>query len=177
MTLTPSQQLAIIDGSDGRVLAAEQRRADTSQQTEKQQAQQCVRRFLDLSTGHLTQATRDLLENHCGPSTIYDHPEGEGWLVHVPEPDVMPPEEEVPADLQACMAKARELGCDYILFDTAGPDCLGLEWFDDEGADPAPECDEDGQPICTNPGGHEFQTDIEEHERCLCIHCGADGDA
>jgi hypothetical protein len=41
----------------------------------------------------------------------------------------------------------------------------------------SPQYDEDGQPICTNPGGHEFPKDIEETDRCLCIHCGADGDA
>lgn len=40
------------------------------------------------------------------------------------------------------------------------------------------EDDDEGYPgPCTDPGGHEFPRDIEEHERCLCIHCGADGDA
>ena len=49
-----------------------------------------------------------------------------------------------------------------------------------------PEYDEEGQPICTNPGGHEWSYtgtayggDDESYfgeGRCLCVHCGADGD-
>lgn len=38
------------------------------------------------------------------------------------------------------------------------------------------EHDEGYPPPCTNPGGHEWPK-VEEHERSLCIHCGADGDA
>ncbi|WP_341914582.1 hypothetical protein [Ferrovibrio terrae] len=42
---------------------------------------------------------------------------------------------------------------------------------------PAPEGDDDSEEDrCSNPGGHEWPA-VEEHERCLCIHCGADGDA
>lgn len=40
---------------------------------------------------------------------------------------------------------------------------------------PAAE-DDSYPPPCSNPGGHEWPK-VEEHERCLCIHCGADGDA
>lgn len=36
--------------------------------------------------------------------------------------------------------------------------------------------DEGYPPPCTNPSGHEWPR-VEEAERCLCIHCGADGDA
>lgn len=36
--------------------------------------------------------------------------------------------------------------------------------------------DEDDDDRCTDPGGHVWPN-VEEHERCLCIHCGADGDA
>ena len=36
--------------------------------------------------------------------------------------------------------------------------------------------DEGYPPPCTDPGGHEWPV-VEEHERCLCVHCGADGDA
>ena len=32
-------------------------------------------------------------------------------------------------------------------------------------------------PPCTNPGGHKWPADVEERDRWLCIHCGADGDA
>jgi hypothetical protein len=72
---------------------------------------------------------------------------------------------------------------------------LDGEWFDtvavfDEDGDlsdeferligmAAPADEEDGYPpACSDPGGHEWG-DPEEHPngRCLCVHCGADGDA
>ena len=47
--------------------------------------------------------------------------------------------------------------------------------------------DDDGEPRCTNPKGHEWAytgtqyggDDNRWHGegRCYCIHCGADGDA
>ena len=40
------------------------------------------------------------------------------------------------------------------------------------------DLDDGGHPgPCSDPGGHEWPRDIEESERCLCVHCGADGDA
>ena len=49
------------------------------------------------------------------------------------------------------------------------------------------EHDDDGEPICSNPGGHEFECTGTQYGgdderwggegRSLCIHCGADGDA
>ncbi|MGH6792160.1 MAG: hypothetical protein ACRECF_05415 [Methyloceanibacter sp.] len=52
--------------------------------------------------------------------------------------------------------------------------------------DAEPRFDEDGQPICTNPNGHEYAYsgtacggDVESYHgegRCYCIWCGADGD-
>ncbi len=39
------------------------------------------------------------------------------------------------------------------------------------------EADDDSYPPpCSDPGGHAWPQ-VEESERCLCIHCGADGDA
>jgi hypothetical protein len=41
--------------------------------------------------------------------------------------------------------------------------------------------DDDGEPICTNPGGHSWVTqkgdDIAGEGRSYCEWCGADGDA
>lgn len=47
--------------------------------------------------------------------------------------------------------------------------------------------DDDGEPRCSNPGGHEFECTGTQYGgdderwggegRSLCIHCGADGDA
>lgn len=49
------------------------------------------------------------------------------------------------------------------------------------------ECDDSYPPPCTDPRGHKFECtgtsyggDDERFHgegRCLCIHCGADGDA
>lgn len=51
----------------------------------------------------------------------------------------------------------------------------------------SPDFDDDGEPRCTNPGGHEFECtgtayggDDESYfgeGRCFCVWCGADGDA
>lgn len=32
-------------------------------------------------------------------------------------------------------------------------------------------------PPCTSPDGVHDWPRVEEHERCLCTYCGADGDA
>jgi hypothetical protein len=41
------------------------------------------------------------------------------------------------------------------------------------------EADDDDDSRCpSSPDGrHDFPRNIEEHERCLCTYCGADGDA
>lgn len=63
---------------------------------------------------------------------------------------------------------AREDG-DFEGYCTAGDARWG------HGAD---DDDEEQYPSsCSSPTGHEFPRDIEERDRCLCIHCGADGDA
>lgn len=51
---------------------------------------------------------------------------------------------------------------------------------------PRYELDEDGEPVCTNPGGHVFvcsgtayggdDDSYHGEGRCYCIYCGADGD-
>jgi hypothetical protein len=95
-----------------------------------------VRRFLDLSTGHLKPETREQLENGHAPAAIYPHPDGYGWMLYVPCPENAGAvdEEDRPAeDLQACFDKARELRCDYILFDSDAPELDGLPLYDDEG--------------------------------------------
>ena len=87
------------------------------------------------------------------------------------------------------------------MIDEAISDSLDVDWTSRDGAKavlraleeagfvvikPAPAAaplddgddEDDGYPPrCTNPGGHEYPRDIEESERCLCVHCGADGDA
>lgn len=59
--------------------------------------------------------------------------------------------------------------------------------------EPIPQSDDEDEPddsyppACTNPGGHEFECTGTQYGgdderwhgegRCLCVHCGADGDA
>lgn len=91
-----------------------------------------VRKFLDLSTGHLTQATRNLMDSADRPiNAVYPHPDGYGWLVYVPL-EVREETTEPPADLRACLRWARHLKCDYILFDCDGPLIEELPSYDDD---------------------------------------------
>lgn len=92
-----------------------------------------VRKFLDLSTGHLGKESRAYLEAPQWP-TVYQLEYG--WLVHVPEgqlaEEMKEQEADVPPALMACLTRARALGCVYILFDAdAGADDA-LAWFEDE---------------------------------------------
>lgn len=85
-----------------------------------------VQKYLDLSTAHLTTATRTVLDA-AAPITTFPHPEGYGWFVHVPEPEHMPPQ----PDLCACLQEARALGCGYILFDADADTMDGLATYED----------------------------------------------
>lgn len=91
-----------------------------------------VRKFLDLSTGHLSLAMRRQLENGESPTLMMS---GEfGWFVYVADPVVFEewvakiPEGEC---LRPCFALARSLGCEYIMFDCDGPRHNDLP-FEDE---------------------------------------------
>lgn len=81
-----------------------------------------VRKFLDLSTAHLTVATRNQLDRNS-PVPIWPSDEGYGWLVWVPPSmeDLQAFSIKVPDDLAACLKLARRLGTDYILFDRDAP--------------------------------------------------------
>lgn len=90
-----------------------------------------IRSFLDLSTGHLTPATRQRFEDGeqlCGP--VYPHPEGFGWFVWVGEhgDDAT----DAPADLVACFNRARKERCEYICFDCDAPMIDQLPIYEDE---------------------------------------------
>lgn len=91
-----------------------------------------VRKFLDLSTGHLTQVTRMTLDSlfncewdrrsddgvhalarkMCGGATPT------GWFVYARGEFEAG---EIPADLRSCMLAAKRSRCDYILFDADAP--------------------------------------------------------
>lgn len=87
-----------------------------------------VRKFLDLSTGHLTPATRNRLDSTellgwpvAGGRTAY------GYFIYAHEED----DEEIPDDVWECCQKARELDCEYLLFDADAAEVEGLPTYDD----------------------------------------------
>ncbi len=90
-----------------------------------------IRRFLDVSGGHLSAATWDWLDRQladdvlrapsnsagallAGGKTRY------GWFVYCPEEGA----EELPQDLRKVLARARQSGAEYALFDC---DAIPLE--------------------------------------------------
>lgn len=107
--------------------------------SEERAAAYPVRRFLDLSTGHLKPETHKWLDALCesqkrGDLASWASCTPFGWFVwaHDEESDLS----EFPEDLRTCMAKAQAMGCDYVLFDRdAAPegDALDLPWYGDEG--------------------------------------------
>lgn len=91
-----------------------------------------VRKFLDLSTGHLPASDRVLMVS----SAIETLPFGafigpHGWFVHVPEDDVSLRWNGSEA-LDKMFARARDLDCDYVLLDADGPRDEALPWFDED---------------------------------------------
>lgn len=106
-----------------------------------------IRQFLDLSTAHVSQETRLFLDeqNHDGFDTVWSAKTASGWIAYAAESAEHPRllTHGVPADLVAAFARARALGCDYILFDAdADTDevLMTFEWPAEEpvSAGPAP---------------------------------------
>ena len=93
-----------------------------------------IRKFLDLSTGHLPLSDRGHLERYArsGGSfglTCLSGPHG--WFVHVP---LDPYSHDWPGSrsLRAVLVLARNHDCDYVLFDADGPVDAALRFFDDD---------------------------------------------
>lgn len=90
-----------------------------------------IRRFLDVSSGHLAPATWEWLDAELAEerlrdtsrrgSTLPGGPTRHGWFVYAPED---PSAEAMPDDLTAVLRHARQLGCEYVLFDC---DALPME--------------------------------------------------
>jgi len=97
-----------------------------------------VRKFLDLSTAHLTPRDADYLEGAAAEWEVIARGGGSasitcgrlpfGFFVHASDE----PCEDVPDNIRRVMARARELDCDYILFDQDAEPCEGLPLFDAE---------------------------------------------
>lgn len=91
-----------------------------------------VRRFLDLSTAHLSPSAVDALMSPSGPA---NYKTDFGWFVYVPD-DCADYEPPLPADLMVIFNHARRHHCAYILFDRDAPQDFDLPvlW-----SDPSPE--------------------------------------
>jgi hypothetical protein len=89
-----------------------------------------VKAFMDLSTAHISPSTREWLTRAAGPgnfsnwvaSTPY------GWFTYCTEDD---DDNDVPADLRACMEYAKQHGAFYILFDCDAQEVDDLHTFAD----------------------------------------------
>ena len=86
-----------------------------------------VRKFLDISTAHVTESTAtmldDCLQQFLGTAPFISYLIGDtGWLVYAPAEDSPTTDAiaEFHPDLLACIDYARQHDCDYILFDQDG---------------------------------------------------------
>lgn len=90
-----------------------------------------IRKFLDLSTGHLTADTRAALDsgnnnNRFGiPCAVTDY----GFFVYA---DEEPNDEVLPEELVKAMRHARANGCEYILFDCDAEIDAELDYFNED---------------------------------------------
>jgi hypothetical protein len=86
-----------------------------------------VRRFLDLSTGHLTLKTREQLQSNTLQCTVTYQADPYGWWVYVTQDDGILA--EFPQDLADVILYARKHGCEWIKLDSDGPELEGLPWY------------------------------------------------
>ena len=92
-----------------------------------------IRCFLDLSTAHLDEASKEWLTNEAKDSSTY---EGcYGWFTAVypadEELDGIAVNPDRPGVLTAILKYAVKLGCDYVLFDADGDFVEDLPIFED----------------------------------------------
>jgi hypothetical protein len=87
-----------------------------------------IRRFLDLSTGHLSPDTHAWLDaqladavlrapDNTQAATIGGGKTRHGWFIYAPDRVA----EGMPADLTTVLLKAREQGAEYVLLDCDAP--------------------------------------------------------
>lgn len=86
-----------------------------------------IRKYLDISTAHITQQTNDELNRDevfkCEWTAVGY---GYGFFISVPE-EV---DSDLPTDLQAVLNKANELGCDVVRLDSDALELEGLQTYD-----------------------------------------------
>lgn len=90
-----------------------------------------IRKFLDLSTAHLSPATLERF-NGLPPDRLpfAGGPTDYGWFAYAHDENCGEGDDAIPEEMFACMTFARAQGCDYILFDCDAEPIEGLPVFD-----------------------------------------------
>lgn len=96
-----------------------------------------VEKMLVLSTAHILPETREMLdETEEFPVVLI--PREYGWLLNVPQADIETEddlkkslEDEIPADLLACITFAWKIGCEWLLLDSDGPVIAALTSYEE----------------------------------------------
>jgi hypothetical protein len=91
-------------------------------------------RYLDLSTGHVSEQTMDWLneatpsQSHCSGITVapYEY----GAFLSVPSEAAAIDDLECADDLKTVLKYARSIGCDVVRFDSDAMLVAGLQYFD-----------------------------------------------
>lgn len=84
--------------------------------------------MMSLSTGHLTVATRDLLDMDAVGVIVHAKADGVGWFVLVC--DWKEYADAVPDDLRDCLKLAEKHNCDWLNFDRDAGIVLSLKTYD-----------------------------------------------
>lgn len=75
-----------------------------------------ISKMLTISTAHITKVTAELLDDGVRDLIVY--PKGEyGWLIVVPESDVIDSLHIVMSDLMRLLTFAKDLGCEWLCLD------------------------------------------------------------
>ncbi|NCT98696.1 MAG: hypothetical protein GXD23_15120 [Comamonadaceae bacterium] len=82
-----------------------------------------IHQMLCLSTAHLTQITREQLENDDLEGAIYHPKSMHGWFLYVPEPALkdLLSNLALPQDVRDCLSFASERDIQWLMFDADGP--------------------------------------------------------
>lgn len=95
-----------------------------------------VRKFLDLSTNHLMEDDREFLRvaslTADNPGLVCVQTASGGWFMHADEASEIDLA-QVPHRICIIMIRARQYGCDYVLFDENGPEDPDLPVFEPPG--------------------------------------------
>lgn len=84
-----------------------------------------IYKYLDLSTGHITNETANWLDTNPEGVIVYSKG-GYGWFIHVSEEF----DDEVPKELVTVLEYARKKKCNWLVLDADGELIDELEHFD-----------------------------------------------